>query len=185
MVVVIHAHPYPRRSRACAALVQAIQKLPDLEVRSIYDLYPDLDLDAAAEQKALQRARLIVWLHPLYWYSVPALMKLWMERVLARGWAYGDGGTALHGKDCLWVTTSGGDEQAYSPEGRHHRAFAEFAAPVEQTARYCGMRWLEPFAVHGTHILNDEELRAKAHALRARILEWRAKKADATRAGRR
>lgn len=183
MVVVIHAHPYPRRSRACAALVQAIRALPELEVRTIYDLYPDLDLDAAKEQKALENARLVVWLHPLYWYSVPALMKLWMERVLAKGWAYGDGGTALHGKECLWVTTSGGDEHAFSPAGRHRLPFAGFAAPVEQTARYCGMGWLEPFAVHGTHMLSDEELRAKAQALRARILDWRAGKIGTTKAG--
>jgi glutathione-regulated potassium-efflux system ancillary protein KefF len=175
MIVVIHAHPYPRRSRACAALMQAIRDLPQLEVRTIYDLYPDLDVDADAERKALEGAKLVVWLHPLYWYSVPALMKLWMERVLSKGWAYGDGGTALHGKQCLWVTTTGGDELAYSPEGRHHHAFGQFVAPVEETARYCGMGWLEPFAVHGAHLLSDEDLRTRAQSLRARILEWHAK----------
>ena len=177
MVVVIHAHPYPRRSRACKALVQAIRELPELEVRTIYDLYPDLDLDADTERKALEGAKLIVWLHPLYWYSVPALMKLWMERVLSRGWAYGEGGTALHGKECLWATTSGGDAHAFSPEGRHHRPFSEFAAPVEQTARYCGMGWLEPFEVLGAHLLSDDELRARGQALRARLLDWRASRA--------
>ena len=174
MVVVIHAHPYPRRSRAGAALLDGIRGLPQLEVRSLYELYPDLDLDADAERHALEGTKLVVWLHPLYWYSVPTLMKLWMERVLSRGWAYGEGGTALHGKQCLWVATTGGDEQAFSHAGRHAHPFTDFAAPVEQTARFCGMGWLEPFTVLGAHLLSDEELRARAQALRARILKWQA-----------
>ena len=98
MILVILAHPYPRRSRACAALVEAIRDLPGLEVRSLYDLYPDFDVDRAAEQAALERARLVVWLHPLFWYTVPALMKHWLDEVLVRGFAYGPGGTALAGK---------------------------------------------------------------------------------------
>jgi glutathione-regulated potassium-efflux system ancillary protein KefF len=174
MIAVIYAHPYPHRSRACAALVEAIRDAPGLELRSIYDLYPDFDIDPAAEQAALERARLVVWLHPLYWYTVPALMKHWLEIVLARNWAYGKGGTALAGKDCLWVTTTGGDESAFSPAGRHHRAFGDFAPVVEETARYCAMNWLPPFAVHGAHEIPDEALREAGRSLRARIDAWTA-----------
>ena len=41
------------------------------------------------EQAALADAELIVWQHPIQWYSMPALMKLWVDEVLAFGWAYG------------------------------------------------------------------------------------------------
>ena len=118
LIAVIHAHPYPRRSRACAALTEAIRDLPGVELRMLYELYPDFDVDAAAERFALERAKLVVLLHPLYWYTAPALLKLWFEQVLTKGWAYGDKGTALAGKECLWVTTAGGDEQAFSALGR-------------------------------------------------------------------
>ena len=175
MIAVIHAHPYPHRSRACAALLEAIRDTPELELRSLYDTYPDFDIDAAAEQAALERAGLVVWLHPLYWYTVPALMKQWFEVVLVRGWAYGKGGTALAGKDCLWVATTGGDEQAFSAAGRHRRAFGEFAPVVQETARFCGMNWLPPFAVHGAHEVADEALRAAGRGLRARLDEWAAR----------
>jgi glutathione-regulated potassium-efflux system ancillary protein KefF len=174
MIVVIYAHPYPHRSRACAALVAAIRDAPGLELRSIYDLYPDFDIDPATEHAALERARLIVWLHPLYWYTAPALMKQWFEAVLVRGWAYGKDGTALAGKDCLWVSATGGDEHAFSPAGRHHRAFGDFAPVVEETARYCGMNWLAPYVVHGAHEISDEALREAARGLRARIDAWAA-----------
>ena len=114
MILIIHAHPYPSRSRATHALLQAAQTLPEVVVHSLYERYPDFDIDVAAEQAALTQAQLTVWLHPLYWYSVPGLMKHYFDKVLALGWAYGgkhekgDGaGRALHGKHCLWAPSTG------------------------------------------------------------------------------
>ncbi|WP_294260770.1 NAD(P)H-dependent oxidoreductase [Propionivibrio sp.] len=75
MILIVRAHPYPQRSRAGRALLEAVHDLPDLEVRSLYDLYPDFDIDVAAEQAALARADLVVWLHPIYWYSAPAMLE--------------------------------------------------------------------------------------------------------------
>jgi glutathione-regulated potassium-efflux system ancillary protein KefF len=169
MIVVVDAHPYPSRSRARAALVAAIRDVPSLEMRSLYDLYPDFDIDRAAEQAALERARLVVWMHPLFWYTAPGLMKHWFDEVLVGGWAHGRGGTALHGKDCLWVTTTGGDEAAYTPQGRHAHPFEAFVPVIEQTARYCGMNWLEPFAVHGAHEVSEDVLRDAGLRLRERL----------------
>ena len=179
VIAVIHAHPYRRRSRACAALTEAIRDLPGVELRMLYDLYPDFDIDAAAERSALERAKLVVWLHPLYWYTTPALLKLWFEQVLTKGWAFGDKGTALAGKDCLWVTTTGGDESAFSDTGRHEHALAAFVPVVEETARFCGMRWLEPFAVYGAHAISDDELGSAAGRLRARLERWKSESGDA------
>lgn len=165
----VHAHPYPHTSRGCAALLDSISDLPGLEVRSLYDTYPDFDIDVAAEQDALRRARAVVWLHPLYWYTAPALLKHWFEKVLAVGFAYGESGSALAGKPCLWVTTTGGGE--YSPEGIHHHAFRDFAPVIEMTARYSGMRWEEPFVVNDVTGHSDDALRARGRELRERLLE--------------
>jgi glutathione-regulated potassium-efflux system ancillary protein KefF len=174
MILVILAHPYPHRSRACAALVEAIRDLPGVEVRSLYHLYPDFDVDRVAEQSALERARLVVWLHPLFWYTVPALMKHWMDDVLVRGFAFGPEGGKLAGKDLLWVPTTGGDDAAFSAAGRHGHAFSAFTPGIEQAARFCGMNWLEPFVLHGAHEISDEELRDASLRLRARLEAWRA-----------
>ena len=113
-VVIIYAHPYPDRSRAGRALISAVRELPRVSVRSLYDLYPDFAIDVAEEQEALRRADVIVLQHPLYWYSVPGLLKHWFDKVLARGFAYGQGGRELVGKRCLWVTTTGGEPDAYA-----------------------------------------------------------------------
>lgn len=172
MILVVYAHPYPARSRACAALLEAIRGLADVEVRSLYDLYPDFDIDGDAERRALERARLVVWLHPMYWYSVPALLKHWFDHVLVKGWAHGEGGRSLAGKDCLWVTTTGGGEDAFTAQGRHRHPFQAFEPPIRQTAQYCGMNWLPPIAVRGSHDVPVEELRAAGGNLRSAIDAW-------------
>lgn len=173
MILVLYAHPYPQHSRACKALLNAVSDLPGLETRPLYDLYPDFDIDVAAEQAALSRADLVVWLHPLYWYSVPSMLKHWFDVVLLRGWAYGKGGTALRGKRCLWVVSTGGDEDSYSATGMHALPFENFSPPIEQTARFCGMTWQRPIAVHGAHLISDAELGTAAGSFRARLLELR------------
>ena len=122
-----------------------------------------------AEQRALASAQVIVWLHPLYWYSVPPLLKLWFDKVLAFGWAFGPGVGALRGKRCQWVVTTGGDLGAYSPGGLHGHPFEAFVAPIEQTARFCGMSWSPPLVVHGAHRIDEAALRAQGTRLRERL----------------
>jgi len=169
VILVLYAHPHPRRSIGGRALLEAVSTLPNVTVHSLYDLYPDFAIDAAAERQRLAAARLIVWQHPLYWYGVPALLKLWWEEVLTRGWAYGDGGTALHGKDCLWVATTGAPQEAYREGAVHGEPFEAFVPAVRQTARYCGMRWLAPIVVHGAHRLEPAALQARAADYRERL----------------
>jgi len=174
MILIIYAHPYPQRSRAGRALLEAVRDLPGLEVRSLYDLYPDFDIDVDAEQAALQRADLVVWLHPIYWYSVPAMLKHWFDVVLLSGWAYGEGGDALRGKHCLWVATTGGPASSFAATGLHQLPFHEFEAPIRQTAQFCGMVWEAPLALHGVPVISEDTIKAAAIAFRERLAAWSA-----------
>jgi glutathione-regulated potassium-efflux system ancillary protein KefF len=169
MIDVIYAHPYPQRSRANRALLEALRDLPFVKVRSLYDLYPDFAIDVGAEQRLLIEAKAVVWLHPLYWYSVPPLMKLWIDKVLAYGFAYGENTYALAGMPCQWVVTTGGDDDAYSPGGMHERPLSHFVPPIEQTARFCRMRWQPPIHVQGARRITDAELDAFGVAFRERV----------------
>ena len=156
--LVIHAHPRPTQSTVTQALLDALAPQAHTAVRSLYNLYPDFDIDVAAEQEALSRADLVVWLAPVHWYSVPALLKHWIDQVLAHGWAYGHGAAALQGKTAWWVASAGGAAYTYAPGGIHMRPFADFVAPLEHTARFCGMHWLPPFVVHGGHSCSRQQL---------------------------
>jgi glutathione-regulated potassium-efflux system ancillary protein KefF len=172
-IVVVFAHPYPDRSRANRVLVEAARGVPGVSVRSLYALYPDFDIDVAAEQAALDAADAMVWQCPFYWYGLPSLLHLWIEKVLDHGWAYGKGGTHLVGKRALWVTTTGSTPDEYQPGAMHHHDFEAFVPPVAQTARFCGMRWEPPMIMHGVHRISDVHLAGLADEYRARLTALR------------
>jgi glutathione-regulated potassium-efflux system ancillary protein KefF len=156
-ILVLVAHPELEQSRANRRLMNAALALQSagpagrVEVRDLYALYPDYLIDVAVEQAALASARLIVWQQPIHWYGMPPLLKLWVDDVLAFGWAYGPGGTALRGKDLWLVATTGGPEDSYRPDSYNRYFFDAFMPPYEQTAALCGMRFLPPLLLHGAH----------------------------------
>ncbi|MEP6504268.1 MAG: NAD(P)H-dependent oxidoreductase [Betaproteobacteria bacterium] len=171
-VLVLVAHPDLARSRINRALLAQARLLPSdaVEVRDLYALYPDFVIDIEVEQAALARARAVVWVHPVQWYSMPALMKLWVDEVLAFRWAYGPGGHALVGK-CLWlVVSSGGTEQSYGADGSNRHAFESFLPAYRQTADLVGMRFLEPRVFYGAHKAEAHAVHDHAHAFAQRLL---------------
>ncbi len=163
-VLILFAHPRLERSRTSRALLRHLPDRPDVQLRDLYELYPTFDVDIPREQALLAEHDIVVMQHPVYWYSVPPLMKQWIDLVLAFGWAYGPGGTALRGKTWLHVTSTGGAAEAYTAAGFHGSTLADFMRPLQRTATLCGMRWLPPFAVHGTHRLDDAGLERAAAA---------------------
>lgn len=171
-ILVLAAHPDLRHSRVNRALMQAGLSLSNVTVRDLYALYPDHLIDAAAEQALAAQADLIVWLHPIHWYSMPPLMKLWLDEVLTLGWAYGQGGTALRGKDLWLVATTGGTQETYSPQGYNRYFFDAFLPPYEQTATLCGLRFLPPLILHGAHAVSRQEFEAHVEVYRDRLASY-------------
>ena len=104
----------------------------------------------------------MVFQHPFYWYSMPALLKQWLDLVLELGWAFGGGGAALKDKRMLVATTAGGAQDAYQPDGYNRFTMRQLLAPMEQTAFLCKMVYLPPFTVHGTVQMNPDQ--GQAHA---------------------
>ena len=155
-VLVLAAHPNWRESRVNRQLLAAASAIGRVRVHDLYDRYPDYDVDVAAEQAGTAPAGLIVLLHPIQWYSMPALQKLWLDEVLTYGWAYGPGGTALQGKDLWLVATTGGPQGSYHPQSYNRYFFDAFLPPYEQTAALCGMRFLPPLLLHGARSASDE-----------------------------
>lgn len=157
-VLVLFCHPKRHRSRVNRELVAAIEDLPGVTVHDLYEAYPDAAVDVAWEQQLLLQYDTIVLQHPFYWYSTPPLLKVWLDVVLTWGWAYGKGGTALRGKRLVQALTTGGGEAAYQPGGFNRFTIRELLAPMDQTAYLCGMEYLPPFVVHGTHLLDQDDI---------------------------
>lgn len=155
-VLVLFAHPALQRSRVNRRLATAAQGVDGVTFHDLYEAYPDFYIDVAREQALLLRHEVVVFQHPFYWYSCPALLKEWIDLVLEYGFAYGPKGTQLRGKTWLTALTTGGPASAYARTGSNHFTLQELLAPFEQTARLCGMTWLPPFIVPGTVQLLDE-----------------------------
>jgi glutathione-regulated potassium-efflux system ancillary protein KefG len=155
--LILFAHPRLERSKFNQAMLKRIPKHADLSFVDLYETYPDFNIDTEREKQRLVEHDLIIWHHPIYWYSCPPLLKQWIDMVLEFQWAYGPGGTALTGKLIFNCVTTGGAEDAYQPEGRNRFTLREFLAPFEQTAFLCKMRYQPPFAIMGTHRLSDQD----------------------------
>ncbi len=161
-ILILFAHPSYEKSRVHRHLADAVRGLPGVTFHDLYEAYPDHDIDVKGEQELLLAHEVVIFQHPFYWYSVPPLLKQWMDLVLEHGWAYGRDGTALRGKALQVVLTAGGREAAYQTEGFNRHTFAEFLRPIEATARLCGMPWGEPWIAAGTHTMSEAGMREVA-----------------------
>ncbi len=177
-ILVLFAHPRLSGSVVQKAMLSAIAGLDGVTIHDLYAAYPDFAVDVAREQKLLLEHDLIVFQHPFYWYSCPAIVKEWLDLVLENGWAYGPGGTKLAGKFMLSAISTGGTEAAYHAGGRNRFEIHALLAPFDQTAYLCGMAWLEPFAVFAGRRAPPEQLNARAEAYRDVIVALRDRRLD-------
>lgn len=97
----------PRFSAADLALFQKMQTAP---------------ADVAAEHARVDRADALVLVYPIYWWSFPALLKGWIDRVFTQGWAYedGEGGKVLKKLQRLrvhLVAVGGADQRTMARHG--------------------------------------------------------------------
>lgn len=137
--------------------------------------------DVAAEQRKLLWADAVILTFPLWWFSAPAILKGWVERVYAYGFAYGigqHGGErwgdrygegSLAGRRAMVVVNIGGREPHYSERGVNGR-LNEILWPIQHgTLFYPGMRVLPPFPVYQSDRMTPERWPEVADAFRSRM----------------
>ncbi|SCA56086.1 putative NADPH-quinone reductase (Modulator of drug activity B) [Candidatus Terasakiella magnetica] len=116
--------------------------------------------DIQAELDKLLWADLVIFSFPIYWFSVPAILKGWFDRVLVSGICYGgkrfyDRG-GLVGKKALVMCTLGGREHMFG-EGAIHGPLEDMLRPLLRgTLRYVGFDVLAPFVAWHVPYVSDE-----------------------------
>ena len=127
-----------------------------------------------AEMARLAACDLLVFLFPVWWLGMPAIMKGWVDRVFAAGVAYGGGrwferGT-MRGKRALCVVATGGLAQAYDGSG-HYAPIETVLYPIHRgILAFCGFEVLPPFVAHGPNRVDDARRREMLAALRQRLV---------------
>lgn len=122
--------------------------------------------DVAAEQEKVDWADALVLQFPLWWFSVPAILKGWIDRVFTNGYAHGPAVPppytegALGGRRALVSVTVGARESAFSDRGVHGR-LEDVLYPVQHGFLwFTGMAPLRPFAVYNALDVPEERFEA-------------------------
>ncbi|MDB5959458.1 MAG: dehydrogenase [Massilia sp.] len=152
-VLVLYAHPNPAVSRVTRKLADAARLHDGVVLDDLYESYPDFYIDVARERALLSNAQALVLLFPTQWYAAPALLKEWFDVVLHDAWQVDRVKPAAGGirRQCWVVTSTGSALDDYTPGRRHGRPLLDYLAPLEQTARVCGMQWLDPLVLYSAH----------------------------------
>ncbi|MFD1260712.1 NAD(P)H-dependent oxidoreductase [Entomomonas asaccharolytica] len=174
MALMILAHPNYKQSIANKTIAETLQKsVDDLELRNIYQLYPDYQIDIEAEQAALLKHDLIILQYPMYWFNMPAILKIWFDKVFTYQFAYGSQGDKLKNKKLLPSLTVGQPEQNFQSD--NHFLIDDFMCSLKKTAEYAQMNYLKPVILYDISIVTGHtELeitqKAKAHSQKLHLL---------------
>lgn len=172
-VLVVVGHPCWDKSKANRAIVDEIVRIGkekgendseySVEVSNITELYPDGNIDVAAEQKKLLHANVVVFDFPIMWFAAPSPIHRYMEDVLAYGWAYGPEGTVLRNKSMVASVTAGGTEEFFSGS-KSVITMDGIIAPLAAVANFCLMHWEGYVCTYDADNRNEEVY--KNHARR-------------------
>ncbi|XP_051025823.1 ribosyldihydronicotinamide dehydrogenase [quinone] isoform X1 [Acomys russatus] len=149
-----------------------------------------LTSDILEEQRKVQEADLVIFQFPLYWFSVPAILKGWMDRVLCQGFAFDipgfyDSGflkvCALEGKLALLSLTTGGTAEMYTKSGVSGD-FRYFLWPIQHgTLHFCGFKVLAPQISFGLDDSSEEERKVMLASWAQRLKTiWKEEPIDCT-----
>src|SRR5579859_6193123 len=119
-----------------------------------------LTTDVVAEQEKMLWADLLILQFPLWWFTLPAILKGWVERVFSYGFGYGVGEHSdrhwgdrygegvLAGKRALLIVTAGGWAEHYAPRGVNG-PIDDLLFPIQHGILYYpGYQVLPPFVVY-------------------------------------
>lgn len=147
-ILLVVAHPALEKSRNNIRLMKAAGAVEHVQVRDLYELYPRFYINTKKEQEYLEQHDVIILLHPFYWYSIPALMKQYLDTVFTHGWAYGKGVNKLKDKLIFNAITTSGTRESYSADEHNRFPLSSFLVPINQLAFVCKMNYMPPFVMH-------------------------------------
>jgi NAD(P)H dehydrogenase (quinone) len=111
-----------------------------------------LATDIVAEQEKFQRADLVIFQFPVWWFGMPAIMNGWADRVFVRGFAYIPGRKydtgMFHGKIVIVAATTGTSADTYAPDGIDGDILTVLWPLHSGLLRYSGFDVLPPFVAY-------------------------------------
>ena len=130
--------------------------------------------DIKAEQDKLRWCNTLILQFPLWWFSVPAIMKGWFDRVFTTGFAYGDGkwydNGGLKGRRAMLSLTTGGPEATYTNDGINGDITNVLFNINHGVLFFVGFQVLPPFIAWAPARVSDEQRAEYLKQYRQRLL---------------
>jgi NAD(P)H dehydrogenase (quinone) len=137
----------------------------------------DFSPDIKEEMEKVKWADLLIFQFPIYFTFMPAIMKGWIDRVLAPGFgfnpvtnnAYDTG--LFKGKSAMIVTTTGAPKSMYSEEGAHGDLNKHLESITHCIFEYMGMKVLPSYIIYEASSMSREKGTEELEKYRQRILD--------------
>ena len=114
--------------------------------------HQQLTLDINAELAKIAWADHIIFQFPLWWFSVPAILKGWLDRILIKGFAYDSGKVfaqgLLKGKTASLTVSTQSPESAYQVTSLHQATIDTFLHHIHHTLHFVGIKTIVPFVTY-------------------------------------
>ena len=140
------------------------QQLEELHAAEHHTFSPQIE----QEIRKIEWCDLMIWQFPLWWFSLPAVFKGYVDRVFAMGRAYksscfyADG--LFKGKQAMLSLTTGGPQSMYMPSGEHGDIRSILQPITHGILEFTGFSVLEPYIVHApAHMSEDQRRKALFH----------------------
>lgn len=148
--IIILAHPNIEQSYVNKSWIEALNKTnSEIEIHDLYKKYPDWKIDVANEQAILVGYDRIIFQYPFQWYNMPPLLKKWIDEVFLQGWAYGQGGENLVGKEIGVAISTAGVNDVYTESV--FGTIEQLLKPMASMAKFIGAKYIGQHAFLGAY----------------------------------
>ena len=146
--LIIFAHTFWKNSKVNRALLEELKDNKNVNVHNLSVIYPDGKINSVkSEVTLLKEADNIIFQFPLFWYSMPSILKEWQDIVLA-DILYGSEPKALENKTFKIITTAGSEKSFYDTLDFNMN---EILSPINLSFKFIGVKIEEPFCIYGAN----------------------------------
>ncbi|CEF30322.1 NAD(P)H-dependent oxidoreductase [Xenorhabdus nematophila] len=156
-VLSIIGHPDLKNSRLSAEFVRQLPQF-GVTARLLEHQHVNYIFDVEEEQNELIDYDRIIFIFPMFWYSMPALMKKWIDDIFLPGFAYARNGNKLSNKEIQVVTTVGAPKEGYRAGGFNNYTIDELLKPIQQTVNYVKAKYLPPIVIYESVFLSEDTI---------------------------
>lgn len=180
-VLYVSGSPNLEKSNAGRVIAKIIrEKIPDVDIVRVDKISLQTHADLERERARIEKAKVIVFHYPVYWYQPPAPFSNYLDTIYTFGFAHNASGGLLGPRKLILSVTSGAPEKDYQPGQRMGHSMEEFQLPLRQFAKLCGLNY-EGIVYSGGYNLarkvQDKDKQEKEAAEHAEKLVEKIKKA--------